>query len=271
MDKTQYKQIVQNTFNTVATGYECEAMSFFNRSAALLPNILQLSGDEQVLDVATGTGIAVAALSPHLPEGKIIGIDFSKGMLAQAQKKVDENKLLNVELKEMDMQSIEFPDNKFDVANCSFGIFFVEEMEDELAHIVQKVKPGGKVICCAFQESSFQPHIDIFLDDIKPFGLEQPTFRWKNIGTEKSFKQFYQTSNLTDIQIHRFNVGYYLKDEHVWWEVVWNAGFRGVISSLSEEQLAAFKQTHLQNVRQTADERGVYLNIDVLFALGIKT
>ncbi|MHB8916018.1 MAG: hypothetical protein ACYC4K_09440 [Thiobacillus sp.] len=34
--------------------------------------------------MAIGTDIAVAALSPTLPHGKITGIDLSEGMLAQA-------------------------------------------------------------------------------------------------------------------------------------------------------------------------------------------
>jgi ubiquinone/menaquinone biosynthesis C-methylase UbiE len=34
----------------------------------------------------------------------------------------------NVTFTEMDMQAIEFPDGRFNLAICSFGIFFVEDM-----------------------------------------------------------------------------------------------------------------------------------------------
>lgn len=64
MDEQQRKQLIQNTFNTVASGYDNAAMRFFQKAAQCLPGIFNFRGNEQVLDVATGTGRAALAMTP---------------------------------------------------------------------------------------------------------------------------------------------------------------------------------------------------------------
>ena len=166
MEESEFKQHIKNTFNMVAEGYECDAMVFFKKSADLLPKHFALNGSEHVLDVASGTGIAAYSIAKHLPSGKVTAIDFSEGMLNQAKNKFKKHHQLNIELQQMDMGELAFSDNTFDAANCSFGIFFVEDMQAQLSHIIQKVKPGGKVICCAFYDTAFLPSVDLFLDYI---------------------------------------------------------------------------------------------------------
>lgn len=179
MDEAQRKSQIQQTFNTVAEGYGTTGMEFFHNAAAHLPQIFQLRGDEHLLDVATGTGIAVEALAPALPRGKITGIDLSEGMLAKARSKAHSLGFENVELRCMDMQQIEFKDGHFDAANCSFGLFFLPDMLSLLKHIASKVKAGGQVVACSFYQGAFEPNIDLFWSAFsatvspRPFHLEE--------------------------------------------------------------------------------------------------
>ncbi len=54
----------------------------------------QVKPGQQVLDIATGTGhCAIAAAKIVGETGKVIGVDISPGMIAQAQKKA---KMLNL-------------------------------------------------------------------------------------------------------------------------------------------------------------------------------
>lgn len=71
MDEVQRKAQIQQTFNIVAEGYGTTGMEFFHNAAARLPDIFTLQGDEHLLDVATGTGIAVAALALRYPLAKL--------------------------------------------------------------------------------------------------------------------------------------------------------------------------------------------------------
>lgn len=129
MNAEQIKAIVQGTFNAVADGYDDPTLRFFPACAKQLADLLDLRGDERVLDVATGTGHAALELAARLPRGRAMGVDFSAGMLAQARRKAAARGVANVEFAEMDMLDLRFEGQPFDAALCSFGIFFVEDME----------------------------------------------------------------------------------------------------------------------------------------------
>ena len=106
MDEQQRKTYLKQTFDTVAEGYGTDGMEFFHNAAAHLPHIFKLRGHEHMLDVATGTGIAATAIAPHLPRGKITGIDLSEGMLAQLRTRTQNQGFDNIELHAMDMQTL---------------------------------------------------------------------------------------------------------------------------------------------------------------------
>jgi ubiquinone/menaquinone biosynthesis C-methylase UbiE len=268
MDQQQRKAMVQKTFDTVAEGYGTAGMRFFHHAAAQLPEILSLKGDEHLLDVATGTGIAAATIASHLPQGKVTGIDFSQGMLAQARANAQAKQLHNMEFHFMDMQQIDFPDAHFDAANCSFGLFFLPDMKALLEHIASKVKPGGQVAASSFYHDAFTPNVDLFLERIQSYGITPPDFSWKNISTEVQFLSLYERSGLKEIAVYHRDVGYFLKDAEEWWSVIWYAGFRGLVAQLDEEKLERFRQEHLEEIAALATPQGIPLNVKVLFGTG---
>ena len=268
MDDIQRKAQIKQTFNTVAEGYGTTGMEFFHNAAAHLPDIFKLQGHEHLLDVATGTGIAAAALAPTLPRGKITGIDLSEGMLAQARVRAQSLGLDNIELHCMDMQHIDFGDGHFDGANCSFGLFFLPDMLSLLQHIASKIKVGGQVVACSFYEGAFEPNIDLFLERIQRYGVAPPPFTWKKISTEEQLHALYTSAGLGEIEIKRHSIGYPLNDAEAWWRVIWYAGFRGLVAQLDETQLVQFKQEHLAEIAGLKTGRGIPLNVDALFASG---
>jgi len=268
MDESARKAQIKKTFDTVADAYGSTGMEFFHHAAAHLPQVFRLQGHEHLLDVATGTGIAANALAPHLPQGKVIGIDLSEGMLAQARNSAHRQGLKNIALHVMDMQEISFPAVQFDAANCSFGLFFLPDMQGLLQHIASKVKPGGQVVACSFYQGAFEPNVDLFLARIQRYGIEPPAFTWKSISTEQKFQALFEAAGLVDVTVQRQDIGYPLDDAESWWRVIWNAGFRGLVAQLSETQLIEFKQAHLAEIAALKTARGIPLNVSALFASG---
>src|SRR5713226_6684914 len=69
---------------------------------------LKLRPGQSVLEVGVGTGIALDAYPPYL---RVVGIDPSEKMLAQAMARSRENGWPHVELMTGDAQNLNFPDS----------------------------------------------------------------------------------------------------------------------------------------------------------------
>ena len=268
MNAEQIRAILKDTFNAVADVYDHPVLRFFPASARQLADLLELRGDERVLDVATGTGHVALELAARLPRGRATGVDFSPGMLAQARQKAAARGIANAEFLEMDMQDLRFDGPPFDAALCSFGIFFVEDMETALAHVAAKVRPGGRVAFSSFQLDYFRPLRQLLLDQLAARGIGLPSQPWERIATAAGCRALCAAAGLRDVRIEPRNVGYFLADENEWWRVVWNAGFRRLVGQLPPADLAEFRKTHLQDVAAFKTAEGLWLDVGVLFAAG---
>ena len=96
----------------------------------------------RVLEVGVGTGKNF----PYYPkEIKITAIDFSTGMLNRARKKASKEKI-GVELIEMDVQKLNFPDNYFDTVFATFVFCSVPNPILGLKELKRVCKPKGKLL-----------------------------------------------------------------------------------------------------------------------------
>lgn len=270
MDEQQLKAMLKETFDTVSCGYDGKSLRFFQASAEHMAFIFKLQGNENVLDVACGTGHAALAIAKFLPSGRVTAVDFSPGMLDQARHKAASLGVRNVEFIEQDMQNLDFSDGLFDAAVCAFGIFFVEDMEGQLSRIASKVKPGGRIFISNFQENYFHPLKDMLYERFEAYGVQMPPQTWKRIASEKGCIQLFESAGLKNITVTRKNVGYHLDSAQQWWDVVWNAGFRRMVSQLSTKDQERFKREHLDEVESLRTRDGIWLDVDVLFTCGKK-
>jgi ubiquinone/menaquinone biosynthesis C-methylase UbiE len=269
MDEQQCKAMLKETFDTVSNGYDNKALRFFPASARHMAALLGLRGDEHVLDVACGTGHESLAIATHLPHGKVTAVDFSAGMLKQARQKAVSLDIRNVEFVERDMQDLGF-NGLFDAAVCAFGIFFVEDMDTQLAHLASTARPGGRVMITNFQENYFHPLKEMFAGRIATYGVQVPPPTWKRIAHEQGCRELFEKAGLVNITVDRKNVGYYVDSADEWWDVVWNAGFRRMVGQLSPSNQEQFKREHLQEVEAQRTSDGILLDVGVLYTIGTK-
>ncbi len=270
MDHIELKELYKNTFNAVSDGYGHSAMRFFSETANEVSSFLNLRGNEHVIDVATGTGYAALAIAKDLPDGQVTGIDFSEGMLSQANKTKNDQGIHNSTFIKMDMQAIDYPDNHFDVAVSAFSIFFVEDMKKQLIHIANKVKDGGKILITTFFDNSFSPLVNLFIDRLEGYGIEPPSPAWKRVATKKQCPSLFKEAGLQKINCEQKKCGYYLRDTSDWWYIIWNGGFRGLVNQLSKNDFAKFKKEHLAEIKELASGKGIWLEMSVLYTFGEK-
>lgn len=268
MDDREKRQHIRATFETVATGYDNPALRFFPAAGEHLAEFLTLEGGERVIDVATGTGWTALALARRLPRGRVTGVDFAEPMLAQARAKAEAAGLDNVAFEVADMTEGTLDAAGFDAATCSFGIFFVEDMVSQLRRIADTVRPGGRVALTCFYESAFSPLTEHFADCIQRYGVEAPAPAWKRIANEAAFADLFNQAGLNDVRVERRSLGYHLSGPEQWWDLVWNAGYRGMVNQLSADAQEAFRREHLAELEDLTSDEGLWLDVDVLFAIG---
>ena len=94
------------------------------------------------LEVGVGTGQNF----PYYPSAvKVVGIDLSPHMLMRARRKAS-NRDLSVELREMDVQNLDFPDHRFDTVFATFVFCSVPDPVDGLRELRRVCKPTGRLL-----------------------------------------------------------------------------------------------------------------------------
>jgi ubiquinone/menaquinone biosynthesis C-methylase UbiE len=261
------KKIIKDTFDAVAGGYDSPALRFFPAAAAHMAERLGLRGDEQILDVACGTGHASVALAQRLPRGQVTSLDFSSAMLAQARAKAVAARLANIDFVEGDMQALPW-ERRFDVAVCAFGIFFVPDMDTQLARIARAVKANGRVMISSFAKNYMEPMRTLLMARAQRYGVVPPSQTWLRIADAEGCRTFFSAAGLVDIEVESKDVGYSLSGAEQWWDVVWNAGFRRLVSGLPPSEQAACKAEHLAEVEALCRDNGIPMPVPVMFTTG---
>ena len=104
-----------------------------------------------LLDLATGTGDQVIALSRTGRFKEAVGADMSQEMLAIGRQKVAAGGLSDLISMEVgDATALPFEDGRFDAVTISFGIRNVVHVDRALAEMRRVLRPGGRAIILEF-------------------------------------------------------------------------------------------------------------------------
>ncbi len=118
--------------------------SFFRRMA--ISSLLLQEGDT-VLEVGCGTGRNFSYLLEHVgPNGQIIGIDYSSGMLAQALKLITNNGWKNIQLIHGDAARVTFRSESFDAVISSCAMSAIPDYENTLRISLKSLKKGKRLV-----------------------------------------------------------------------------------------------------------------------------
>jgi ubiquinone/menaquinone biosynthesis C-methylase UbiE len=275
MQNTDRKKMIQQGFDTVAAGYDHPSLSFFPETAKRLVEHLNLKPTDDLLDVCTGTGVVALAAAEKLSEGYVLGIDLSNGMLQQAKNKAAENRLKNTEFQQLDLEHLTLKNlnranDAFDIATSSFGLFFLEDMTKGLSNIASTVRQGGKVAITTFAGEAFSPMADIFVKRYESTGREVPPLSWKRLATEELIREQFDAVNISKVEIHYEPLGYHMTDPQMWWDVVWNAGWRALLNQMPESEQQQFEAVHLKEIGELIGNDGIWFNTEVFIAVGVK-
>lgn len=108
-----------------------------------LAEALDLVPDEEVLDVACGSGNGAIAAARRT-WGGVVASDFVPALLERGRERAAADRL-EVEFVEADATDLPFEDGRFDVVMSIFGAMFAADQEKAAAEMLRVCKPGGRI------------------------------------------------------------------------------------------------------------------------------
>jgi ubiquinone/menaquinone biosynthesis C-methylase UbiE len=105
---------------------------------------LGLRPGHTVLDIACGTGLNFSLIEQTIgPAGRIVGVDLTDAMLAQAQQRIEINGWSNVSLVQADASGFEFP-KEVNAILSTYALSQVPECAEVIAHGAAALFQGGR-------------------------------------------------------------------------------------------------------------------------------
>jgi len=118
----------------------------FEPWAELLLNQIELRGGQAVLDVACGPGTVTRHAALRVgPTGRVTGCDLSPAMLDLARSKISSGHSAPIEYLECSADSLQVPDEAFDVVTCQQGLQFFPDRPTALADMRRALRFGGQL------------------------------------------------------------------------------------------------------------------------------
>ncbi len=186
-----------------------------------LVSLLELRGGEKVLDVCTGTGKLALLLSKKVgDEGSVYGVDFSKEMLCEAQKKQFSRRVPHISYSLSDAKELNFPDNSFDVVTVSFGMRNIPDTAAALQEAFRVLKSGGRFCCLELTPPKnrwVKPLYNVYCFKVMPFiamkvlKTEVP-YNYlprsiKAFPSSEEFTHILETCGFRDVRVHSMTLG----------------------------------------------------------------
>jgi trans-aconitate 2-methyltransferase len=101
---------------------------------------LDLKGDEHILDLGCGDGVLTAELAKFVPDGLVLGIDASQGMIEAARKLSSKN----LEFRLQDIDDLDYSE-EFDLIISNAALHWVKDHNQLLANCFRSLKPDGSI------------------------------------------------------------------------------------------------------------------------------
>lgn len=105
----------------------------------------------RLLDICTGTADMALEAARQFPDARIVGVDFSRPMIALGVGKIERARLSDrISLQVAPAEILPFPDESFDATTVAFGLRNVPDRLRGLREMHRVLCPGGHAVILEF-------------------------------------------------------------------------------------------------------------------------
>lgn len=283
-DIEQRKQRLSRIFDGASTTYDHVGPRFFSHFGRRLVEIAQIPSGSKVLDVATGRGALLFPATESVgPQGTVTGIDLSEMMVQETRKELVRKKIApNVEVRQMDAEHLQFPDESFDFVLCGFAIFFFPQLDQAMAEFRRVLKPNGHICVSTFDTlfekewSWFDEIVEIYLPS-EPEVTQEPESNPESqpvFDTPEGLREIMNSAGFDNIQIFSETAEFVYATEEEFWSTLWSHGLRGTLEKIEQETgtdgLQKFKLDVFKKVSDIKQTDGLHQLVPVHVCLATK-
>ncbi len=138
------KRAVRSQFGRQAAWYTVSQAHRQSEGLTILLRQAAPTSRDRALDVATGTGFTALALGPHCRE--VVGMDFTPGMIREAQRLREARGITNLRFCLGDAEALPFRDDTFEIVACRQAAHHFPHLAAALAEMARVVRRGGRVV-----------------------------------------------------------------------------------------------------------------------------
>src|SRR5574341_1551049 len=257
----------EKTYNAAADYFDAEPLAFWDRYGRRTVERMKLRRDARVLDVCCGTGAsALPAAQLTGPEGTVIAVDLAEDLLQLGRAKAKTAGLRNIEFRRADMTALKFPDRHFDAVVCVFGIFFVPDMEAQVAELWRVVRPGGQLAITTWGPGIFSPAYEVWLAAVRRVrpDLYSAFNPWDRITTPDAVRKLFADAGIGRVDVVP-EAGYQaLRAPDDFWTIALGSGLRWTIDQMGAELARGVRQEILDALAAKGVDR---VGTNVIYAI----
>jgi ubiquinone/menaquinone biosynthesis C-methylase UbiE len=134
-----------NKFSPGWKKWDKMTMDFLYPMGQAIIAAIKPSGNDEVLDIAAGTGEPGLTIATMLSGGKVVITDLAEDMLEIARENARQRGISNIETVACDVSELPFADNRFDAISCRMGFMFFPDMQLAANEMARVLKHGGRI------------------------------------------------------------------------------------------------------------------------------
>lgn len=237
-------------------GEEYEKASAHQKQwGARLIEELDLAGDERILDLGCGDGVLTARLAQRVPQGRVLGIDASRGMIDTARR----HTAGNLDFAVQDINALDY-ENEFDLAFSNATLHWIKDHRSMLHRVYRALRQGGAIRFSFAADGNCSGLLTVIKRAMAmpAHRADFDHFDWPwFMPTLEEYRALVSQSGFRDIRIWLENADHFFPDAEAMIRWVDQPSLVPFLAHLAEPRRRAFRNLVVeQMVRQTARADG---------------
>lgn len=252
------KEILQGVFTRSASSYE--HIRYFPIFGEWLVDTAHIPEGATALDVACGRGAVLFPAAQRVgARGKVIGIDLADGMARETDAEIKRRGLTQAEARQMDAETLDFPDSFFDLVLCGFSLQFFPHLGRALAEFRRVLKPNGQVAVTTWDNTD-DPRWNWY-EELRTEYQASVKLGSNSLDKPEVIQKWFSQAGFDDIQIITKDLDMVYRDEEEWWNVEMSISGRAGLEKLGAERLEKFKTECFARMQSQREADGFHVQL----------